>query len=146
MYGSGVSHILIQTVGDFQTSWITGRSSTGSGRVAGHTHLLVGVGVGFFRTFLLVPDRPDQTQLLKHGVLCCGTGTRTVVGLRTGPERVVCRFSSRKHTNTHTHVCWRKREVREDCFRFVKIFLPEKRRFWLAYFDVHAQTLTNHQD
>ena len=53
----------------------------GSCRVAGHTHLLVGVGVGFFRTFLLVSDRPDQTQLLKHGGLCCGTGLWSECGL-----------------------------------------------------------------
>lgn len=31
------------------------------------THLLFGLGVGLLRTLLLVPDRPDQTQLLQHG-------------------------------------------------------------------------------
>lgn len=43
--------------------------------VAGHTYLRVGLGVGLFRTLILIPDRPDETQLLKHGGLCVGTRT-----------------------------------------------------------------------
>ena len=31
-------------------------------------------------------------------------------------------------------------------FCFVLFFFSEKRRLWLAYSDVHPQTLTNHQD
>ncbi|KAG7226643.1 hypothetical protein INR49_001813, partial [Caranx melampygus] len=42
--------------------------------VAGLTHLLVGLAVGLLRTLLLVPDRPDQTQLFQHGGHG-GTGT-----------------------------------------------------------------------
>lgn len=79
------------------------RSQTFPSEPASRTHLMLGLGVGFFRTLVLVPDRSDQTQLLQHG----GLSGPALEQLRRVLDRSVdssctC-VGGHGHTHTHTH-------------------------------------------